>query len=245
MEYDTREAIWLLQEKYDGIESPEYQTDLGRLRQGEPLAYIIGWMPFCHTRIWLDSRPLIPRSETEFWTLKAIENVESSGISSPRILDLCAGSGCIGIAMLKDIPNATCDFVEIDESHHATILHNVIENGISPDRVRIFGGSLFDQVIGMYDVIVSNPPYIDPERSEFVQESVLAHEPEKALFGGSAGMELVSEIFAKSLQHLNPKGVLYIEHEPEQVEAIQKLSPGIQRCPDQYGVMRYSILRKE
>lgn len=245
MEYDAREAGWLLQEKYGGVDSPEYRLDLEHLRSGMPLAYLIGWVPFCHARIFLDSHPLIPRPETEFWTLKAIEHMRSTGNPSPRILDLCAGSGCIGIAIVKEVPGVTCDFVEIDESHHATILRNVRENGIDESRVRILAGSLFEKVADTYDIIVSNPPYIDPERSGFVHQSVIDHEPDQALFGGQDGMELVSEILQEAPAYLNSDGILYIEHEPEQVEAIKRLSPSIESCPDQYGVMRYSVLRKE
>lgn len=66
---------WLLEEKYKGIPSAEYEADLRRLEAGEPLAYVIGSIPFCHTKIFLESKPLIPRPETEYWTMKAIEDI--------------------------------------------------------------------------------------------------------------------------------------------------------------------------
>ena len=241
----TQEQQWLLNEKYAGIESSEFRADCQRLASGEPLAYVIGWIPFCKTKIFLDSHPLIPRAETEFWVTKAIEDIRSQGLERPRVLDLCAGSGCIGIATLKAIPGATCDLVEIDIHHHETIRKNLIENNISPERVQILGGSLFEQVSGNYDVILTNPPYIDPILSERIQKSVLAHEPDLALFGGVDGMDVVSEILKQTPSYLKSGGILYIEHEPEQEIAIQKHLPGIISHPDQYGLIRYSTYTKD
>ena len=93
-----------------------------------PEAYKIGWVPFIHTDIYLDSRPLIPRTETEYWVNEAIQEIKKSGVVAPRILDLCAGSGCIGVAVLKEIPEALVDFAEIDPTHHETIRKNITEN---------------------------------------------------------------------------------------------------------------------
>lgn len=240
----NREQEWLLRDKYQGAECEAFRADCARLESGEPLAYIIGWVPFLTTKIYLDSKPLIPRPETEYWTAKAIAEINQSGNSSPKILDLCAGSGCIGIAMLAAVPDAACDFAELDRVHHATILKNVRENGIDESRIRIMGGSLFENVHDTYDVIVTNPPYIDPELSLRVEESVINHEPHLALFGGSAGMEPLSEIVQEAPAHLNPGGVLYLEHEPEQEFEIKKLLAGTESFPDQYGIARYSVWKK-
>lgn len=178
----NQESQWLLNEKYNGIETPEFFADLKRLESGTPLAYVIGWQPFCGTKIYLDSHPLIPRPETEYWVNLVMSEIKK--VTNPRILDLCAGSGCIGVAVLHTIPDATVGFGEIDESHHATIRKNIVENGIGEHRVRIFGGDLFENIIDQYDFIVTNPPYIDPKFSDRVQDSVTAYEPEKALLGG-------------------------------------------------------------
>src|SRR3990167_3874071 len=156
----------------------------------EPEAYKIGWVPFIHTKIWLDSRPLIPRTETEFWTERAIEEIKS--IPNASVLDLCAGSGAIGVAVLKEIPESKVDFIEKEIRHHATIEKNIranVPDGMS--RSKILGGNLFQNAQGPYDVILTNPPYIDPEKLSRIQDSVLEHEPREALFGGKLGMELI------------------------------------------------------
>jgi release factor glutamine methyltransferase len=252
----TQEILWLLNEKYNGIESSEFHADVKRLKSGVPLAYLIGWQPFCGAKIFLDSHPLIPRPETEYWITLAIDEIKKK--HHPHVLDLCAGSGCVGIAVLKEIPDSTVDFVEIDESHHVTILKNVQENGIDENRARILGGSLFEKIphylndlrgasAGMttqqYDFILTNPPYIDPNLSDRVQDSVITHEPEIALFGGNTGMELIRTILAQFRQFLKSGGVLYIEHEPEQANEIQRLLPGIISEKDQFGVVRFSVFK--
>lgn len=235
----NQEQQWLLKDKYNGIKTSEFESDLKRLDSGEPLAYIIGWQPFCGTKIYLGSHPLIPRPETEYWVQLAIDQIKKK--ENPKVLDLCAGSGCIGVALLKAIPSSTVDFVEIDESHHVTILKNIRENGIDQKRTHIFGGSLFENITEQYDAILTNPPYIDPNLSDRIGDSVRGQEPDLALFGGFGGMELIVEILTEVSHFLKPGGVLYIEHEPEQAEEIQKILPGIVPQEDQFGVIRYSI----
>jgi release factor glutamine methyltransferase len=133
----NQEHFWLLNDKYHGIESEVFHADVKRLESGVPLAYLIGWATVsCGTKIYLDSRPLIPRPETEYWAKFAIDEIQKC--KHPRVLDLCAGSGCIGVAVLKAVPDSMVDFVEIDESHHETILKNVRENGIDENRGQNF-----------------------------------------------------------------------------------------------------------
>lgn len=238
----SQEIKWLLDDKYNGIETDAFHDDVKRLESGVPLAYVIGWQPFCNTKIYLDSHPLIPRPETEYWTKLVIDKIKEK--KNLKVLDLCAGSGCIGVAILKNIPDSIVDFIEIDTSHHATILKNVRENETDENRVKIFGGSLFENVADQYDIIVTNPPYINPQLAHRVGENVLEYEPEIALFGGNTGMELITEILAKIPHFLRPDGVLYIEHEPEQVEEMQKLLPGIKSEKDQFGIVRFSVYYK-
>ncbi len=239
-----KDTAWLLHDTYGGVETPEFQNDKERLAKGEPLAYVIGWVPFLHTKIWLDSRPLIPRPETEYWVEKSISDIKQLFEVEPRtqirILDLCAGSGCIGIAILKAIQNAHVDFAEIDAKHHETIRKNIFENKIDPMRTKIFGGDVFENITEKYDCILTNPPYIDPLLSERIGKSVLEHEPKLALFGGRGGMEIITRIIHEAPSYLKPGGILYIEHEPEHVEHIKALIPNAEIFKDQFGVERFS-----
>lgn len=235
-----KEIDWLLNDKYNGLESDDFRKDLELLKKGIPLAYVIGWVPFLNTRIYLDSKPLIPRPETEFWVEKAIYSLRSHTVSNPKVLDLCAGSGCIGVAVAKHLPEAEVHFAEIVDDHHQTIRRNIRENGVDVVRTKQIGGNLFEYVKDKYDVIFSNPPYINPNLSDRIQSSVVSHEPELALFGGKDGMEIIERIILEAPNHLNPGGILYIEHEPEQVEKILILAPRAEIFKDQFGVKRFS-----
>jgi HemK-like putative methylase len=212
----------------------------------EPEAYQIGWVPFIHTKIWLDTKPLIPRTETEYWVNEVIQTILKSQILNPKslkILDLCAGSGCIGVAVLKDVPEARVDFAELEEEHHATIRKNIQENGLNLGQTRIYGGNLFERISDQYDFILSNPPYIDPALGSRVEESVARHEPQMALYGGVGGLEVIDRILGKAADFLNPGGTLYLEHEPEQVTHLTQ-KPGYQGTfKDQFGRERYSAFK--
>jgi release factor glutamine methyltransferase len=236
---------WLLKEKYNGEKSEAFFTDCKNLTLGKPLAYLIGWVPFLDCKIWLDSHPLIPRPETEHWTEKAIKVIRKNTKKSLHVLDLCAGSGCIGIAVAKAIPKACVDFGEIDASHISTIKKNLHENGIGNKNFSIINTDLFAEFTNKYDFILSNPPYID-KYLERTDSSVVENEPRLALFGGKNGLEVINKIIEQSSSYLNQNGQLWIEHEPEQTQTIQAVGKKygffVITHTDQYNIERYSTL---
>ncbi len=239
---------WLLSEKYRGEKSCGFFTDCKRLANGEPLAYVIGYTPFLDCTISLASHPLIPRPETEYWVEKAITAIKKAGEAELRelhILDLCAGSGAIGVAVAKAIPDSWVDFGEIDPAHLPTITQNLTSNNCNASQSKIMQSNLFEHITQTYDFILTNPPYIDPALDR-TQTSVKDFEPHQALYGGHNGMELIANIIAQAERHLIPKGQLWIEHEPEQASTISLLASefGFQCTSyhDQYHVIRYSIL---
>src|SRR3989344_802581 len=207
--------------------------------------------PFLNTTISLSSRPLIPRPETEFWVEKAITEIKEAQNVTERtmyVLDLCAGSGCIGVAVGQAVPQSIIHFAELDAVHLPTITENCEANGLPEARRRIVQSDLFTNLKTepqlRFDFILSNPPYIDPviDRAE---ASVKTHEPALALYGGWAGMELIARIITEAPNFLLPHGQLWLEHEPEQVELIVELagpSFTVSIHKDQYGVKRFSEL---
>jgi HemK-like putative methylase len=248
----SQEIKWLLEEKYSGEKSAAFFADCKRLMLGEPLAYLIGYSPFLNCKIWLDSKPLIPRPETEFWTKEAIQTIQHGtsnslglGTKPPHVLDLCAGSGCIGVAVAKALSEAQVDFSEIDSDHISTIRKNLSENDIKKDRCTVKHSNLFRDFPGKYDFILSNPPYID-EQLKRTEEMVKKHEPYIALFGGQKGLEVIYKIITEAPDHLSPGGQLWLEHEPEQSAFIQDLGTkqgfSVTTHKDQYNVERYSTL---
>lgn len=263
----NQEIEWLLWEKYHGEKTTGFFTDCQRLEAGEPLGHVIGYVPFLDCQIWLDSRPLIPRTETESWVEEVIKQIHQLAKGSPpqarggepfastdsgrlHVLDLCAGSGAIGVAIAKAIPEASVTFGEIDETHLPTIKKNlevntIIYDSVSEKRFTVVQSDLFENIDGLFDFILTNPPYIDKE-AKTVDSSVVEHEPHLALFGGEDGMEIIDKIVVGARAKLAPQGQLWIEHEPAQVDLIAQSAKAnnfsITTHPDQYGTPRYSVL---
>lgn len=253
----SQDETWLLTEKYHGEKTQGFFTDCERLASGEPLAYVIGHTPFLGCTIYLDSHPLIPRPETEFWVEKAIAVIKSTPLTGPlynshNVLDLCAGSGCIGVAVAHALSrHVEVHFAEADQRHFELIHNNMSHNGIDNTRIPVFISDLFETVgvgpyIGFkYDFILSNPPYIDPALDR-AEPSVKNYEPHLALYGGYGGSELLEKIIVTAPSHLNPHGQLWLEHEPEQTTLINSLGEAQQFIvtthPDQFGTLRYSQL---
>jgi len=248
-----REIAWLLAEKYQGLESAAFQADCAHLAAGVPLGYLIGHVPFLNATIYLDSYPLLPRPETEFWTEKALAEITHQKNQRdwiPKILDLCAGSGAVGVAVARAVPEALVTFGEIDSRHLPTIEKNITENtslcgSILDERFTIGQSDLFENISGTFDFILCNPPYID-KATNTVATSVTNHEPHLALFGGLAGMEIIARILAQAPHYLTPGGQLWLEHEPFQTATIAARASAsgftVTTYPDQYSTLRYSVL---
>ena len=227
--------------------TPAFTTDRERLARGEPLAYVIGSQPFLGLKIALDSHPLIPRSETEWWVEQLLahmagehskvfrsasargtaifqqKNTRPSNFTRHvRVLDLCAGSGAIGCAILSYIKNAHVSFGEIDQAHEATILKNIRENNLDASHAEVRIGNLFAPFAGeMFDVIAINPPYIPEGR--VLDRSVIDHEPPQALFSGTDGLDLIRRIAADLPHYLAPGGTAWIEVDSAHIEAALNL----------------------
>lgn len=236
-----KEAGWLLHEKHHGKRTPRFLADLKRLKKGEPLAYVIGWLDFLGCRIDLSFRPLIPRPETEFWTEQVIQRLRLADRQC-RILDLFAGSGCIGIALLKHLPRANVHFGEKDSRALRQIRKNLHMNHVPSSRAKIVHTDIFSRVSGSYDIIVANPPYIDTAKRTTVQKSVLAYEPKGALFANKRGLFFIEQLLAQGAKHLSKGGIMYIEFGHVQKRSVEKLARAYGWNPtftkDQFGKWR-------
>lgn len=205
-------------DKYDGDPAADLSQDLARLRAGEPLAYVIGWIPFLGLRIGLASRPLIPRPETEWWTEELIARLkERFGTKPFSFLDLCAGSGAIGLAVLAAFPQARVTLAELRPEHVAQIRESLETNALDATRAHIVESDLFDALSSeRFDVIATNPPYIPENRA--LETSVAAFEPQEALFAGSDGLSLIRRIAADAPAHLTSSGELWMECDTSNIE---------------------------
>ena len=254
MKQDIQKEIqWLLRDKYHNKKTTAFLRDVEALEKGELIDYLIGWRPFVNCRIDLRFRPLIPRLETEYWTEKIIKEIKSFCIKNPedkiKILDLCAGSGCIGIAILKNVKNSYVVFGELDKTLIQQIRINLKLNKIPRNRYQIVQSNLFAKIRGKFDFVLTNPPYIALERKNKVQKSVLQSESHLALFGGSDGLSLIKKILQKAPQYLNNENSqIWLEFDSFQKPIIDKLLKKLkhknwQFFKDQFGKWRWVVIK--
>jgi ribosomal protein L3 glutamine methyltransferase len=179
-----------------------------RVRTRKPAAYLTGEAWFAGLPFEVDARVLIPRSPIA----ELVEHRFQPWLRGEprRILDLCAGSGCIGIACAMAFPEAQVDAVELDARALRVLERNIARHGVE-DRVTALRSDLFEAIEdGRYDLIVSNPPYIPTARWKGMPREY-HHEPKLALEAGKDGMGLVARILREAPAHLGGDGVLVCE----------------------------------
>jgi len=251
---------WLLEEKYNGRLSAAVKKDIARLQKGEHVDYVIGFVDFLGCRIDLSLRPFIPRPETEYWVEEAIQEIQAcragyagtvpaqaSGagtVPALQMLDLFAGSGCIGTALLKHIPQARVDFGEKDKRFISQIRLNAKLNDINPRRYKVIQSDVFSSIKGKYDYIFANPPYIAESRKNRVQAQVLKHEPQDSLFAGKDGLDSIRLFLNHAKDFLVEAGTVYLEFDSFQKRFIERYLKKIgyqswQFFKDQYGKWRW------
>ncbi|MBI4138083.1 MAG: HemK family protein methyltransferase [Candidatus Wildermuthbacteria bacterium] len=259
----AKEIQWLIREKYGGVLTAKAKKDIERIKKGEPVDFVIGFAEFAGCVIDLSFRPLIPRSETEYWVFQAVEDIQNSAKKDTRtpcpvrVLDLFSGSGCVGMALLKHIPRAVVDFAEKDKKLLSQIRLNIkkgradqlftTKKVIKQRRYRVIYSDVFSGIRGEYDYILANPPYIAESRKNRVQSSVLKYEPKEALFAGKDGLSVIKRFLASAKKYLAKQGKIYLEFDSPQKPAIEKLLKrhGYSRWhffKDQYSKWRFVVI---
>lgn len=220
-----------------------------RISPHAPIQYVMGRTEFCGHDFFVDESVLIPRPETEILVETAADLARSAlrAAGSIEILDLCTGSGNIAISLTKSITD--CKIIASDISPDAirTARRNALRNGVY-GRIEFVRSDLFSGINGLFDIIVSNPPYVARHEFPGLQEEVMC-EPAIAIDGGEDGLDYYRRIFASAGAHMKKDGLIVLEMGYGQCRAIEGIITGsgsfelIEVKKDFNGIDRIAIAR--
>jgi release factor glutamine methyltransferase len=228
----SRNRTWLYahpEEILTDAEAHRFFDLIVRRAVGEPTQHLTGKQEFWGLEFEVTPDVLIPRPETEHVIEVALDRLALRELRAGRpqkstgeglqIADIGTGSGCIAIALAKELPAANFVATDISPAALAVAKRNAQRHAVA-DRIRFLESNLLD-ALGLplatrhsplsFDLIASNPPYIGRREASSLPREVRDHEPAGALFGGEEGYELYADLIAQSAQHLNPGGILALE----------------------------------
>ena len=220
----TAELITRSKELMREDDFDEFQKRIYARIEGVPLQYIVGMQEFMGLPFRVNDSVLIPRLDTEVLVENVIETINRMNLSRPEVLDLCTGSGAIGISIAAKVSNAVVTMTDVSEKALQTAMSNAGLNGVNRRCIFLLG-DMFDAIPEdkQYDVIVCNPPYIPSDVIETLDIEVKDHEPRMALDGGKDGLDYYRVIADKASMHLKTGGVLALEIGAEQAADVKKL----------------------
>ena len=241
----TREQFYRDMSLYVSVELEKRVEDLVQRRlAGEPVAYIIGEWEFFGLPLDINRDVLIPRADTEVLAERGIARAREAG-EKARVLDLCAGSGCVGLAIAANVPECRVVLGELSEGALRTCKQNVRRNRLnsrvtclSVDAMEVPASHLWD-----FDVIVCNPPYIPTADIAGLDVSVKDYEPHMALDGGEDGLDFYRTIAARWKSALRLGGALIFEVGIDQAPEVENIMAdlgyeNVRSTPDTQGILR-------
>ncbi len=223
----------LMGEQLTPVQVAEYEVLVARRACREPLQYITGRAPFYRLELSVGPGVFVPRPETELLVEEALKVLSARADTAPggsRVVDLCTGSGAIAAAVKSELPAAQVFAVELSEDAIPYARKN-----LEPLGVHLVQGdalTALTELVGTFDAVLSNPPYIPPANVPADPEAAL-HDPDMALYGGGAdGMQMPAAIAARAYELLAPGGFFMMEHDDTQEEAVAELLArvGFERC---------------
>ena len=188
------------------LPSDKLEDGIKRLNNGEPVQYIVGNVDFYGYKINVNKNVLIPRFETEELIFKTINLIKKNLNENIKVLDIGTGSGCISIALKKEIPGLDITAVDISEDALVVAKNNALENNC---EINFIKSDLFNNIDDKYDLIISNPPYISYD--EQIMDIVKKNEPHLALYAKNNGLYFYEEIIKNSSNYLNDKNIIAFE----------------------------------
>ena len=191
-----------------------------RVEERVPAAYLTREAWLGEFRFYIDERAIVPRSYIAELLRDELVPWVSDDQPVDKALDLCTGSGCLAILLALAFPDAEVDATELSPDALEVAARNVSDYGLQ-ERVHLAHGDLFAGLTGHYDLIVSNPPYVNRQSMENLPQEYQA-EPHMALAGGEDGLEIVRRVLAQAGAHLNERGLLIVEigHNRDTLEQI-------------------------
>lgn len=245
-----RDRTWIYAHPEEGIsaaDADEFFALISRRAAGEPTQHLTGKREFWGLEFEVTPDVLIPRPETEHVIEVALDRLALRELRADRrqetegagllIADIGTGSGCIAIALAKELPAAALVATDISAAALAVARRNAARHGVT-GRIRFVEADLFDRsgewrmasgeqepTSGRlsFDIIVSNPPYIGRREAATLMREVREHEPEVALYGGEEGYESYTDLIAQAAAHLKPGGILVLELGHNSLPAVQPL----------------------
>ena len=216
----TRENILTnLDQKISKKNVSVFKKYLQRRSNNEPIAYILEEKEFWSKKFYINKGILIPRPETELLVDKILKIYKEKKIS---ILDIGTGSGCIIISLLSSLKNSSGIGVDVSKNAISTAQKNALKYKLSK-RVKFFKKS-FKNIFGKkFDLIVSNPPYIESKYIKDLSDDIKRFEPRIALDGGNDGLDLIKKVIYKSTYILKINGMLALEIGNEQIKKVSKI----------------------
>lgn len=214
---------YLLANRDEELDSDSLERFFEMIRaraEGKPVAYILGYKEFMGFAFWVNEDTLIPRPDTEIAVVKAIEVIREK--KCRKILDLCSGSGAIGLSIAKILEFTNVTLSDINKGAILVSEENAEKLGVR-DRVNFIVSDLFQKIDDQYDLIISNPPYISQEDMETLSVSVKDYEPHLALYGGIRGLDFYKTIAMQARQHLTDHGILIFEIGYDQSQEVENM----------------------
>lgn len=205
------------------IEDKYFSLVEKHIKEDVPLSHLVGFEYFYDRKYKVTKDVLSPRMETEELIYKVIEYVKASNKNKFKILDLCTGSGIIAITLKKELDQVSVDVIASDISEEA--IEVAKENSQSHDAtIKFIKSDIFNNIDDKFDIIVSNPPYIDRKDEVTMQDNVLKYDPHLALFAEEEGMYFYRKIIEQANDYLNKNGAIFFEIGYDQKEKIIKLA---------------------
>lgn len=193
------------------------------IKEDVPLSHLVGFEYFYDRKFKVTKDVLSPRMETEELIYRVVEYVKSTKKNNLKILDLCTGSGIIAITLKKELSQFSIDVVASDISEEAIKVAK--ENvQVHDATIKFIQSDIFDNIADKFDIIVSNPPYIDRKDEVTMQDNVLKYDPHLALFAEEEGMYFYRKIIEQANDYLNENGVIFFEIGYDQKDKIIKLA---------------------